>query len=129
MTKERACANTPALSRRMVLTSLPMSALALGAIGNHANAAPAGAPFLAPIAGEPDLLALCYPKSKIDHGYCYMLENGTTIRAEGARCQDPGSHVWRDILPGEFDGRVIGRVVSVHRNDGDRWHDFTSAYV
>lgn len=129
MTKERACAKAPALSRRMVLTSLPMSALALGAIGSHANAALPSAPFLAPISGEPDLLALCYPKSKIDHGHCYMLENGTTIHAEGTRWLDPGSRGWRDILPGEFDGRVIGRIVSVHRNDGYRWHDFTSAYV
>jgi len=66
-----------------------------------------------------DVLALCYPKYRIDYAFCYLLTSGRTIYAEGKRV-NTGSG-WRLADPGEFDGRIMGRVVSFHLRTRSRW--------
>ncbi|QEW19001.1 hypothetical protein LA6_001180 [Marinibacterium anthonyi] len=130
------------MPRRAVLKALPTAgcAIALPSILPSEPAAPefpTDMPFLAEIKARPGsylnpegLFALCYPKSEIDHAYCYMLADQTTIFAEGKRWRDgrDGSG-WQPIEPGQFDGRVIGRVVGVHIKQHDGWHQCGSAYI
>lgn len=128
MPKQPVCGNTPALTRRSLLASMPAIAC-VPAIGAEAAPEIMDTPFLVPISGEPGMVALCYPKTKIDYAYRYMLSDGTTIFAEGRRWSDGSPGGWREMLPGQFDGRVIGRVVSVHLKDRSGWRQGGSAHL
>lgn len=121
------------MNRRELMAGLSATGAALfGATQSKAAAASAmtaDQPFLCPITGRPDMMALCYPKSQIDHAYCYMLDDHTTIFAEGTRWCDGKPEGWRVIAPGQFDGRVIGRVISVYLRQGDGWRQTGSGYL
>lgn len=87
-------------------------------------------PFLAWVRyqGEgQEVLALCYPLDRIVHAFCYVLTDGRTVFAEGNRVNDGSG--WRLQEPGEFDGRVIGRVVSFHLPRGSGWTQAGSGWL
>jgi hypothetical protein len=88
-------------------------------------------PFLSPIAGQPDIFALCYPANRFDRPrcHCYMLDDGTTICAKEGRWTDGSPEGWREIAPGQFEGRVIGRVVSLHGKDRAGWCQIGTVYL
>lgn len=121
-------------ARRGLLLGLPAAAAAVAATG--AVALDAGEPgpitgeqvddlpFLMPIFGEPGIIALCVPASDIRHAYTYVLSSGRTILAERldrVRCDDGSG--WRDAAPGEFDGRIIGRVVTMMERRPGGWSE------
>jgi len=113
----------------MAMTAAPVAMMATPSEGVGMMPTPTGMPFLAPIKGHPEYLALCYPLSKIVHAYCYMLDDFTTIFGEAGRWSDGSGDGWRKIEPGQFDGRVIGRIVSIHIKDAGGWHQGGSAFV
>lgn len=76
-------------------------------------------PFIVRLADEPDIAAVCVPAGRITHAYCYLLSDGRTIFAEQDRCNDGTG--WRDCLPGEWDGRIVGRVVAMLIRRGADW--------
>jgi hypothetical protein len=129
MTNQRACANAPALSRRTFMTLAPVAVMATPLLAEGVTPTSSDLPFLSPIAGQPDMLALCYPMDRINHAYCYMLKDGRTIYADLGRWCDGSAEGWRQMKPGEFDGRVIGRVISVHVRSASGWHQSSSVYL
>lgn len=116
--------DTATLSRRALLTSA-LAALARPDLAEAATtpAPPPAMPFLMPLADDPDCVALCIPTTRITHAYLYMRADGRTLHAERLdreRCNDGTG--WRESLPGEWDGRIIGRVVTkLYRDRGDWW--------
>lgn len=119
-------------ARRAVLLATPalaaaLSASAVGAACVMETGAITGdtvddVPFLLPLAGDPRAFAVCVPARTIGHAHRYALSNGRTILAERLdrdRCNDGSG--WRDCLPGEFAGRIIGRVVIVLERRPDDW--------
>lgn len=78
-------------------------------------------PFLMPLADDPNMVGLCVPATKITHAFRYMLADGRTIYGERGRCNDGSG--WRDCLPSEWDGRIVGRIVTLLRWSGKRWSE------
>lgn len=78
-------------------------------------------PFLMTMADKECMVALCIPATKITHAYCYMLADGRTIYGEHGRCDDGSG--WRDCLLGEWDGHIVGRVVTLLRWSGKSWSE------
>lgn len=113
------------LSRRDLFRTGATAAAVLAA-PTLANAAPLdhqaeNMPFLMPMADKARMVALCIPVTKITHAYCYMLADGRTIYGEHGRCDDGSG--WRDCLPGEWDGRIVGRIVTLLRWSGKGWSE------
>ena len=118
------------LNRRafMALSSAPIAMMATpsGAKGLQELAE---VPFVARMRKHPDIVALCYPATKITHAYCYVLNDFTTILSDGTRWCDGSAEGWRTLEPGQFDDRIIGRAVSFHIQQGDSWRACSTAYL
>lgn len=78
-------------------------------------------PFLMPRKDEPNIVAVCIPTTIIRQAFCYMLDDGAVIYGEGRGVNDGSG--WRTAEPREFDGRVIGRVVTFLRKTNGRWNE------
>lgn len=78
-------------------------------------------PFLMARKDDPTIVAVCIPTTIIRYAFCYMLDDGAVIYGEGKRVNDGSG--WRIAEPGEFDGRVIGRIVTFLRNYKGRWNE------
>lgn len=89
-----------------------------------AGSRPTDRPFLVALADREGDVALCYPADRITHAFLYVLDDRTTIYGEGRHVNDGSG--WRQAGQGEFDGRVIGRVVSLHGRNGAGWFTYGS---
>lgn len=84
-------------------------------------------PFLMPLADDPNIVALCLAMKKITHAFCYILADGRTIYGEHGRCNDGTG--WRECLPGEWEGRIVGRVVTMLIRQGNSWTEMGSSVL
>lgn len=117
-------------ARRRLLLAAPAIGAAIIATQVAPEPAPAEGtediPFLMAIEGEPGLIALCLPARAQDirHAYTFVLNNGRMILAERLdrlHCDDGDG--WREAAPGEFDGRIIGRVVTTLAKANGSWSE------
>lgn len=118
------------LNRRafMAFSSAPFAMLATSADAEPVQEF-AEVPFVARMRKHPDIVALCYPATKITHAYCYVLNDFTTILSDGTRWCDGSAEGWRTLKPGQFDDRIIGRAVSFHIQQGNCWRTCSTAYL
>lgn len=117
---------TPSIGMAMMATPFEASRPKFGAAPLDSS----DTPFLSWVnyQGEgQEVLALCYPLDRIVHAFCYVLTDGRTVFAEGTRVNDGSG--WRLQEPGEFDGRVIGRVVNIHLQRGKNWTQAGSGWL
>lgn len=108
------------MKRRDFLTAAPVAALAPLVVASDAGV-DASVPFLSAIADVPNVIALCFPASRITCDDPFLLNDGRVIWCDCGRVREVRGE-WRKMRPQEFEGRIIGRVISLQvRGSRDGW--------
>jgi hypothetical protein len=115
--------------REMLFSTLAMPTIP--SVGLAASSPePIDQPFLADIQNRPGDVGLVYPMDRITHAFSYFTVEGRMIYAEGQRCREDifgDGRGWRTFAHGEWDGRIVGRIVSIHSTDSrGRWFQYGS---